>query len=84
MTTSVPLLPGGLIEDGVLRRDFAFLPVDGRLELALADALDMHGIHLSTGSACGSFSSARAFLAPRRSSSGVSPIAASHAFTAAP
>ncbi|MCB1887877.1 MAG: hypothetical protein KDH20_09745 [Rhodocyclaceae bacterium] len=40
MTTSVPLLPGGLIEDGVLRRDFAFLPVDGRLELALADALD--------------------------------------------
>lgn len=31
-------LPGGLVEDGVRRRDWAFRPVSGALELALAEA----------------------------------------------
>ncbi len=34
------LLPGGLPAQGRLRRDFAFRPADGRLELALAEAAD--------------------------------------------
>lgn len=37
-------LPGGLIEHGERRRDFAFRPVSGALELALAEA----GEHAST------------------------------------
>jgi hypothetical protein len=31
------MLPGGLVREGTRRRDFAFGPVDGRLELALAE-----------------------------------------------
>jgi hypothetical protein len=33
-------LPGGVLRDGVRRRDFAFRPVDGSLEAALVDAAD--------------------------------------------
>ena len=32
------LLPGGIVRDGARRRDFAFRPVDGALEVALAEA----------------------------------------------
>jgi hypothetical protein len=32
------LLPGGIVRDGERRRDFAFRPVDGALEAALAEA----------------------------------------------
>jgi len=40
MNLDRPLLPGGLPFAGSLRRDFAFRPIDGRLELQLADVLD--------------------------------------------
>lgn len=36
-------LPGGLVEDGVRRRDWAFRPVSGALELALAEIKEEAG-----------------------------------------
>lgn len=34
-------LPGGILMDGALARDFSFRPVDGRLELAIAESARM-------------------------------------------
>jgi hypothetical protein len=34
------VLPGGVLREGVRRRDFAFRPVDGNLEVALVEAAD--------------------------------------------
>lgn len=38
------LLPGGIVRDGERRRGFAFRPVDGALEAALADAAAAPGV----------------------------------------
>lgn len=38
--TDLPPLPGGLVEHGQRRRDWAFHPLTGALELALAEAAD--------------------------------------------